>query len=188
MSMMRTIIAAVCVLACLCLVGCAEIPPADTVQQFMDGSINATDQNGQTITADQYISEAIPAYDGEYALYDVTGDGVVELCVKTASSFDIFTIRDEALTLWHSHDPQYILLNNGALRYSHIDPLTGDLTGEYVVLAADGSVASATKYTASPVNGYTVNGKAMDKIAYDAATGSFLAIGNDKITWTTLAK
>ena len=89
---------------------------ADTLyNEFLSKKINALDKNGNTITLESYLDDLPENAWRKYAIYDMNGDSIPELIIKTGRSFDIFWIKNDKVTLWYQGTNYTKPLNNMAL-------------------------------------------------------------------------
>ncbi len=202
MNYLRIAVALLGLIGIIYLGGCAAQPatpaasqpaPSDTSlpyeptigYQFATGTLNATDKEGNLITVNDYKKEAVVTYGGEFTEYDVDGDKQAELCIRTDSSFDIFKIDGQTLTLWYRADAMYHLLNNGALKREMGNIHSGDHTVEYVLLNSDGTVKETVTYGTSGTN-YTYNGQSVTKEQYQEKIAEIETLKSNAITWWPL--
>lgn len=69
-------------------------------EKFLSGEITAKGKNGETICIDTYLNNATQDYKGEYTVFDLNGDGIPELYIKTVRDCTIFWIKNDEVTVW----------------------------------------------------------------------------------------
>ena len=92
-----------------------QTDPSDTTNQtaekFLKGEISATDKEGEKVTIRDYIRGDY----NKYALYDMSGDGVAELIIRTGNGLTVFSIKEQELTVWYEGTTYEKPLNNRAI-------------------------------------------------------------------------
>ena len=161
-------------------------------KQFLKGEKTALDENGVAkpltdyILADYYIDEYV------YTFYDLTGDGIPELCVDAMPWMDFFTIKNGELHHWYTETIYGQLLNNGAILKERHGGAPEHINYEYYELDENASKKFSISFSwwdKTTLNGkeypefYEINGQEVSKKEYEEQTNKYLTIGNDKIVW-----
>ncbi len=162
---------------------------------FLSGQIAAVDKEGYltekggTISMDYYSD---PDSVRKYAIYDMNGDEIPELIIKSRISLDIFWIYNNELTLWHSDVSYAKPLNNMALLYERPGGAPEHTQYMYIVLGYQGEELykiDFAEYYNWNVDGvdygakYFIDNTEVTKRIYDSLSERFLNIGDDKIEW-----
>lgn len=140
---------------------------------------------------------AVPGKSGteiNYALYDMTGDGLPELHVSTDISFSIHTIEDNHLITWYSGDRYCRPLNNGAILekiestgtsycYSFLDSKGEIVLNVGFAEPPKGAKRNIYAYYFGTGDGDTLHDIEVSKREYKKLTKPFLAMKSDKIIW-----
>lgn len=142
-----------------------------------------------------FLSEQAGGISGEYAVYDMNGDAIPELILKTAQEFLIYWIENGAVTLWHSDSAYTKPLNNGALLYVREGAAPEHTDYIYQVLGYRGEVIfkiEFSEYAAAEFQGinydkqYYINSIEVPETVYDSVTENLLSINDEKIHWESL--
>lgn len=153
---------------------------------FLSGKTEAIDKEGYNRNI-SYYCEGIQ----KYAFYDMNGDAVPELIVKSRISLDIFWINNHELALWHSDSAYARPLNNMALLYERAGGAPEHTDYMYTVLGYHGEELYKTAFSeyATEIQGvqygnrYFIDDIEVTKETYDSQSEQFLKIGDDKIEW-----
>ena len=154
--------------------------------KFLSGQIDAIDKDGYRRSIDSY--EDIQ----KYAVYDMNGDAVPELIIRSRISLDIFWINNNELTLWRTDFAYTRPLNNMALLYERAGSGPEHTDYSYTVLGYQGEelykidfseYSNWEEHGVQYVNEYFVDGAKVTKEIYDSQSEQFLNISDDKIKW-----
>ena len=184
----------------------SEKPSADTIlrenaswanqsmdtmyHEFLSNEETAIDKNGNTITIAQYRGNH--PENNQYAIYDMNGDDIPELLIKTATTLDIFWIKDAKVTLWHQSSNYTEPLNTMALLEEKKGAAPEHTDYRYSVLSYQGEEIFAiafSEYSATEFQGtyfsekYFINNTEVTQEVYQSLAEPLLAIGTDKIQW-----
>ena len=102
--------------------------------EFLSKKINAVDKNGGAITLESYLDDLPENAWRKYAIYDMNGDSIPELIIKTGRSFDIFWIKNDKVTLWYQGTNYAKPLNNKAILYERPGGAPKHTDYQYIVL------------------------------------------------------
>ena len=192
----------VCVLALSAFTGCCKpvedpVPTGDAspvlYKKFLAGEIPSIDENGEEKAIRDYLTHSgSEAY--TYAFLDMTGDGILELCVRYQMEMFFFTIKNDAVHHWHTEFGGYTkLLNNGAFLYERHGGAPAHIDYKYYELDANGDVkfsVSFAWYDGNTVeagkensNLYLIDGNEVAQAEYEEKTKGYLAVGDDQIVW-----
>lgn len=165
------------------------IPDAEALyKDFLADKLQATDPSGKAVFVSKYgVGDA----QGKYAIYDMNGDAAPELIIKTPWYFDIYTVKDGAVALWHQNAAYCEVLNTGAILYERHGGGPTNVVYQYILLDAGGKEAYKLEFAEyiPDENGehiYFIKGEQVEKSAYDAITGEILRTGQDQIPWKNL--
>ena len=146
------------------------------------------------LTLTDYCNTVVPGEteDGiQYALFDMTGDGMPELHVLTDISYEIHTIKNHHLVVWYGGDRYNRPLNNRMILWKGDSESAGE---SYTVLDSEGKEVVFISFTRSfPTSrndyGYFSTGDDDIKVSkkqWKKLRKPFLAIGSDKIIWKNI--
>lgn len=169
---------------------------ADTLyNEFLSKKINALDKNGNTITLESYLDDLPENAWRKYAIYDMNGDSIPELIIKTGRSFDIFWIKNDKVTLWYQGTNYTKPLNNMALLSEREGAAPEHTDYIYYVLGYQGEEVlkiEFSKCSASEFQGvqydeiYLINNTEVTEQIYNSLTEPLLTVNDDKIIWKEL--
>lgn len=196
---MKKLLALVCVLSLFLgiFAGCKSRED-DAVkvlyQQFIAGEITAFDKDGAEKTFLDYLEWDLEKQDYRYTFLDMTGDGIVELCIQQTPYKYFFTVKDNEIYHWHTEEGLYVnLLNNGALMYERHGGAPTHINYEYYELDQNAEVKFNVTFSCwdgqSIEEGkvypdeYFFNEEKVTKDEYRAKTKKYLEIGSDKLVW-----
>ena len=161
-----------------------QTDPSDTTNQtaekFLKGEISATDKEGEKVTIRDYIRGDY----NKYALYDMSGDGVAELIIRTGNGLTVFSIKEQELTVWCEGTTYEKPLNNRAIFYERPGGAPEHTRYQYIVLDSNGEELQRTSFTESRGDNpeYFINGEKASKTAYEDLCKSF-DLSDDKLVW-----
>lgn len=163
--------------------------------EFLSGEKSAVDKDGHTITINEYLDTTTENTYQKYAIYDMSGDNIPELIIKTPRAFDIFMIKNNAVTLWHSGAWYCKPLNNMAILYERPGGVPNHTDYQYYKLGPNGEEIEKITfsiYSGTEVSGvkyeetYYVNDEKATKELYDSTANPILALSDDNIVWKDL--
>lgn len=163
--------------------------------EFLSKKINAVDKNGEAITFESYLDGLPENAWRKYAIYDMNGDSIPELIIKTGRSFDIFWIKNDIVTLWYQGTNYTKPLNNMALLSEREGAAPEHTDYIYYVLGYQGEEVlkiEFSKCSASEFQGvqydeiYLINNTEVTEQIYNSLTEPLLTVSDDKITWKEL--
>lgn len=102
--------------------------------EFLSKKTNAVDKNGNTITLDEYFNNESKNIYHQYAIYDMNGDDIPELIIKTVKGLDIFWIKNDKVTLWYQGTNYSKPLNNRAILYERSGGAPDNTIYQYIIL------------------------------------------------------
>lgn len=155
---------------------------------FLNGSIDAIDKSGNTIKISEMDSESYR----KYTEYDMNGDNIPELCIKTSRTLSIFEIKDGNIVLWREDSPYCTILNNSAILYKRHGGAPEHKTYIYYETDSDGNTVyeiTFTKYESTYIDGiyhpelYIINNREVDETEYINKTEAILNIRYNLINW-----
>jgi len=167
--------------------------PRQLYMQFLNEETAARD-NGQSKFLKEYLLNDFYGKQFSYTFYDMTGDGIVELCIKRYPELFFFTVKDGYLYHWCTEGTAYTdLLRNGALFYERHGAAPTHIYYEYYELDENASVSFRITFSwwdGSTVEEgkvypdfYEINGQEVTKEEYEEKTRKYLELGKNKITW-----
>lgn len=163
---------------------------------FLSGQIDAIDKDGVRRNIDYYLRSNSSGDVQEYAVYDMNGDAIPELIIKSRISLDIFWIYNNELTLWHSDTAYARPLNNMALLYERAGGGPEHTDYMYTVLGYQGEELykiNFSEYSNCEVNSiqydnkYFIDDTEVTKESYESLSEQYLNIGDDKIEWKSFS-
>ena len=122
----------------------------------------------------------------QYALFDMTGDGMPELHVLTDISYEIHTIKNHYLVVWYEGDRYKRPLNNRMILWKGDSESTGE---EYAVLDSEGEEIFWFWFGKNRNDYRFCTGDddiKLSKNQWKKLKKPFLAIGSDKIIWKNI--
>lgn len=169
---------------------------ADTLyNEFLSKKTNAIDKNGNTIMFEAYLNSESKNIYFQYAIYDMNGDDVPELIIKTVDGLDIFWIKNDKVTLWYQGTSYTKPLNNMALLSERKGGAPEHVDYTYFILGYQGEEVfkiEFSKYSDSSLQGvqyekkYFINNIEVNEQIYNSLTGPLLTVNDDKLTWKEL--
>ncbi len=163
--------------------------------RFLRGEKTALDENAVAKLFEEYLLMASNAEEYTYTYFDMTGDGIPELCVDTVPEMYFFTIKNGELHHWYTeHNANSKLLNNGAFLMERHGAAPEHINYEYYELDANAKAQFSISFSwweKETVDGkeypafYEINGQEVSKREYEEKTQKYLAVGEDKIVWYT---
>lgn len=155
---------------------------------FLNGSIDAIDKSGNTIKISEMDSDSYR----KYTEYDMNGDNIPELCIKTSRTLSIFEIKDGNIVLWREDSPYCTILNNSAILYKRHGGAPEHKTYIYYETDSDGNTVyeiTFEKYESTYIDGiyhpelYMINNQEVDETEYNNKTEAILNIRYNLIKW-----
>ncbi len=161
--------------------------------QFLKGENTAIDSNGTKRKIDTYFLDGKLDEDYRYTFYDMTGDGVPELCIDKSPEMYFFTVNGNEVYHWYTETKSYSkLLNNGAFLFERHGAAPEHINYEYYELDENANIKFLVTFSwwdSNTFKGeeysdfYEINGKEVSKAEYQEKTKKYLDIGSDKIVW-----
>ena len=176
----------------------SESIATDTLyNKFLSKKINALDKNGNTITLDEYFNDESKNTYHQYAIYDMNGDDIPELIIRTVKGLDIFWIKNDKVTLWYQGTNYSKPLNNRAILYERSGGAPDNTIYQYIILDYTGE--EVLKISFSEYYGgddpsllehfdsselYLINQQEVTKTIYENLCKTpILSIADDAIEW-----
>ena len=164
--------------------------------RFLSGEEDGLDKSGNILSLKQYLkSESSEDHPNKYAVYDMNGDEIPELIIRSRISMGIFWFNNDKVNLWHQ-EPHYTKpLNNGALLYERPGGAPEHTYYKYIILGYTGEEIHKIEfawYSATEIKGikydeqYIINNIEVPKEIYNSLTEPLLNISDDKIIWEEL--
>ena len=159
--------------------------PDNTTEKFLKGEISATNKDGRKVSIRDYLRGDY----NKYALYDMSGDAVPELILKTGNGLTIFNVRDQGLTVWYQGTIYEKPLNNRAIFYERPGGAPEHTSYQYIVLDHNGEELQRTSFVESYSDNaeYFINGERASKTAYEDLYKSF-NLSDDAIVWKDILR
>ena len=174
----------------------SESIAADTLyNKFLSKKINALDKNDNTITPDEYFNNESKNTYHQYAIYDMNGDDIPELIIKTVKGLDIFWIKNDKVTLWYQGTNYTKPLNNMALLSERKGAAPEHADYIFILLGYQGNeifrmefseYSPAETYGVQYTQKYYINNTETTKEVYDVITQPLLTESDNKIVWNEL--
>ena len=133
----------------------------------------------------------------EYALFDMNGDGILELHVRDYNCYCIFTWQNSELVLWHYTSGYYRPLNSCALLYTRTGGAPPHFSYQYEELDFWGNAKLHINFDRYDMNydgiydeddNYIFGGSAVSKEEWDLLTEKYLSATSDHIEWFSLSE
>ena len=160
-------------------------------EKFLKGQISATNKDGEKVSIQNYLRGDY----NKYALYDMSGDAVPELIIKTGEGLTIFSVKEQALTVWYHGTIYEKPLNNRAIFYERPGGAPENTIYQYIVLDHNGEELQRTAFAEyygyiepgfadlfGSNEAYFINGEQVSKTAYEDLYKSF-NLSDDAIVW-----
>ena len=171
-----------------------DIKNQSIYNSFLEGEGFALDEDGVARSFNEYL---LSNYDLEkeykYTYFDMTGDGVPELCVDATFEMYFFTIKNGKLYHWYTETSVYgALLNNGAFLRTRYGAVPDHINYDYYELDQNAKVKFSIYFSwwdKTTLNGkeypefYEIDGQEVSKKEYKEKTEKYLTIGTDEIVW-----
>lgn len=174
----------------------SESIAADTLyNKFLSKKINALDKNGNTITLDEYFNDESKNTYHQYAIYDMNGDDIPELIIRTVKGLDIFWIKNDKVTLWYQGTNYTKPLNNMGLLLERKGSAPEHTDYIFILLNYQGNeifrmefseYSPAETYGVQYTEKYYINNIETTKEIYDVITQPLLTESDNKIVWNEL--
>lgn len=169
-------------------------------KSFLQDEISSEDKSGDYFYLRDLCNTVVPeeTEDGiQYALYDMTGDGLPELHILTDISYTVHTVKNNRLIIWYQGDRYNRPLNNGMIfRYQestgiHYVYLILDSNGEEILYVCFSKPSEYDKsdvgYIFSTGDDYDYNRDVeLSKEEWKKLTKKFLEMKSDKIIWENI--
>ena len=133
-------------------------------------------------------------YGISYTLYDMTGDGIPELCIDYSPSMHFFTVKNGQLHHWYTwtYEADSYFLNNGAFLNQMGSLSYGRMICDYYTLDPNAAIKFRITFSWYDQNddnkqdsqdSYYVNGELVSKTEYDRVVEQYEDIGFSDIPW-----
>lgn len=161
---------------------------------FLSGQIDAVGKNGSHDNIYYYLQTDLPEdlQKYKYAIYDMNGDDIPELIIRSRISLHIFWIYNNELALWYDTVHYCRPLNNMALLYERPGGAPTHTYYMYFVLGYHGEELYRIEFAeyydwvfegVDYGEKYFINDTEVTKAIYDSLSERFLHISDDKIEW-----
>lgn len=166
--------------------------PETLYNQFLSKEINAIDKNGNIITFESYMDSNSDTSSQQYAIFDMNGDHVPELILKTTKGLDIFWIENDKVALWYEGTNYTKPLNNMALLSERKGSAPDHIDYSYIILGYQGEEVlkiQFSKYSATEIQGvlyaekYFINNTEVTQEIYNSLSSPLLNVGDNGIIW-----
>jgi len=181
------------VISLLSLWGCKAVPPQAVASsdvalllyhEFLSGEHDAKSENGIVQIADIFRGDEW----NKYAFFDMNGDSIPELHVRSSGPYFIIMCWEGELIIWGggwSYGCQP--LNNGAILWERPGGANDTTSYSYQEFDFFGNeqlrVAFDSSITNDGVSVYSFEGETVTKDEWDTLTEKYFSIGSDKIEW-----
>lgn len=169
---------------------------------FLRDEISSEDKLGDYYYLRDLCNTVVPekTEDGiQYALYDMTGDGLPELHILTDISYTVHTIKNNQLIIWYQGDRHNRPLNNGMIRQYlestgiHYAYLVLDSRGEKIFSVCFSQPSEYDKtddgyiFSIGGDDDYNYNNHVeFSKDKWNKLTKKFLEMKSDMIIWKNI--
>ncbi len=149
-------------------------------EKFLKGEISATNKDGRKVSIQDYLRGDY----NKYALYDMSGDAIPELILKTGEGLVILAENEQGLTVWYQGTIYENPLDNRAIFYERPGGAPEHTTYQYIVLDHNGEELQRTTFSEYYGDNaeYLINGEKASKTAYEDLYKSF-DLSDDAIVW-----
>lgn len=160
--------------------------------EFLQGENKAIFKENVVSIHDIIYEYSVESDDLHYAYFDMNGDSIPELHLKSPIFYLILTSTNEELTLWHEASPYSSPLNNGSILYERSDGAPSHISYKYSVFDFYGNVVLENvfeKYNPNPAGIYDENSDCffeeveVSKNDWDVLTKKYLEVGTELIEW-----
>lgn len=144
------------------------------------------------------LSELIYEYastikDVKYALFDMNGDNIPELHIRTERFYHILTLTFGEMSLWKEVSTYSKPLNNKAIFYERSDGAPVHLSYIYSIMDYFGKTLIEISFEKYAANGYEYDtfffdGVEVSKEIWDSLTKPYLAVPSDLIRWFDISE
>lgn len=162
-------------------------------ERFLDGKAEATNKSGNKTNIQDYLRSDY----NKYAVYDMNGDAVDELILKTGNGLTIFWVTEQGLTVWYNGTVYAKPLNNRTILYERPGGAPVHTDYQYIILDYTGE--ELLKISFSEYYGgddplffqhfgsnelYLINEQQVSKTIYENLCKTpILSIADDAIEW-----
>lgn len=154
-------------------------------EKFLKGEIFATNKEGRKVSIQDYLRGDY----NKFAVYDMNGDAVAELILKTGEGLTIFSVKEQGLTVWYRGTIYEKPLNNRAIFYERPGGAPEHTNYQYIVLDPNGEELQRTsfaKYYDDNAEYYLINNEKASKTDYEDLYKS-LSLSDDAIVWKDIS-
>lgn len=167
-------------------VSSADVDAQTLYSDFLLKKVSAADKEGNDISFETYLNDNPQSMYRKYAIYDMNGDDIPELIIKTENALDIFWIKNDKVTLWYQGTNYAKPLNNRAILYERSGDAPQHTDYQYIVLDYNGEEmlkVSFSEYFGSD-EVYFINEQQVTKTVYEnLCKMPVLSIADDAIEW-----
>lgn len=153
---------------------------------FISGKVTAAGADNKKIKITDFSSDKT----AKYALFDLNGDNINELLIKSNESLKIFNVKNGSVCLIIELPTYYKPLNNGAFLYKRVGSAPEHTDYIYTIINISGEKLfeqSFSEYKISETESkYFINDKEISKEAYESVSNPILEIKDDKISFKSL--
>lgn len=163
--------------------------PTTLYDRFISGDISALSKNGDKVSINDYVDDSTYRM---YAIYDMNGDTIPELLIKTVRDFTIFWTKNNELCVWYEGTSYCSPLNNMAVLSERPGGAPEHINYRYEVLGYNGETliyVEFAEYSSFEYEGeqhpelYEINGLEVSKEVYTSLVTPLLNIKDDEIKW-----
>ena len=154
-------------------------------EQFLSSKASAVKKDGTTLN----IQNLLRGNYNKYAQYDMNGDAIPELILKTGEGLTVLWMQEGQLSVWYSGTVYCKPLNNGAILYERVGSAPLNTNYQYYVLNYHGDEQFTITFREfeqgdnNPAKKYLINGVEATEDLYTALTTPLLDIRDDHIIW-----
>lgn len=159
-------------------------------EQFLNGKASAVKKDGSAL----HIQDLLQGNFKKYARYDMNGDAIPELILKTGAGLTVLWMQEGQLSVWYSGTVYCKPLNNGAILYERVGGAPPNTVYQYYVLNYHGDelfTITFREYELGDDNSakkHLINGVDATESLYTALTTPLLDIRDDHIIWKDITE
>lgn len=166
---------------------------------FLNGNREAKTENGNTMQISDVCSEfATSKFEAadQYAIFDMNGDDIPELHVRSGVEYHIFTYYNQELLLWHTYSSYSWPTDDHAILYTRYGGAPTHINYQYEVLDFWGNTSLLIEFAEGDINNdniydenddYYFEGVEVTKSQWDVLTAKYLSSTSGSIVWKQMS-
>jgi len=169
--------------------------PLICYDNFLNGNIDAEVREETININDIFINDNDEQIKyNQYALFDMNGDGIPELHVRSVADYYIFTYKDDKVVLWYVDVAYSYPLNNGAVLYMRPGGGPTHISYQYTLFNFYGEEIYQITFIKYDENYneeeamFLFDDVELSKEDWDLLTERYFSIESDLIEWITFGR